>query len=78
MCKYLLLMGNFNSKVGEHKGEKYIGKFGLWQRNESGQRLIEFVEGNKLYIMNTLFKKSESRKWSWCSPDGKVKNEIDY
>lgn len=28
--------------------------------------------------MNTFFKKKPQRKWTWLSPDGKTKNEIDY
>ena len=28
--------------------------------------------------MNTLFQKKIERRWTWRSPDGKTKNEIDY
>ena len=28
--------------------------------------------------MNTQFQKKAGRKWTWRSPDGNTKNEIDY
>lgn len=28
--------------------------------------------------MNTFFRKRESRKWTWRSPNGEHKNEIDF
>ena len=46
------------------------GKFGLGVRNEAGQRLIEFCQGNALVIANTLFQKHKNRLYTWTSPDG--------
>ncbi|XP_072016606.1 craniofacial development protein 2-like [Amphiura filiformis] len=67
-------------KVGKREdGEECtIGKFGSGERNDRGDRLIEFSISNKLKIMNTFFKKPASRKWTWRSPDGSTKNEIDF
>lgn len=28
--------------------------------------------------MNTFFRKAPQRKWTWMSPDGTTKNEIDF
>ena len=28
--------------------------------------------------MNTHFQKKSGRRWTWRSPDGRTKNEIDY
>ena len=28
--------------------------------------------------MNTQFQKKAGRRWTWRSPDGNIKNEIDY
>lgn len=28
--------------------------------------------------MNTFFKKNPNRKWTWISPDGRTRNEIDF
>ena len=54
------------------------GKFGLGMRNEAGQRLIEFCQENALVIANTLFQQHKRRLYTWTSPDGKHRNQIDY
>ena len=46
--------------------------------NERGDRLVEFAESRKLHIGNSKYKKRDTRKWTWKSPDGYVKNEIDF
>ena len=45
-------------------------------RNEAGQRLIEFCQESTLVIANTLFHKR--RLYTWTSPDGQHRNQIDY
>ena len=55
-----------------------IGKFGLGVRNEAGKRLIEFCQENALVIANTLFQKHKRRFYTWTSPDGQYRNQIDY
>ena len=54
------------------------GKFGLEIRNEAGQRLIEFCQENALVIANTLFQQHKRRLYTWTSPDGQHRNQIDY
>ena len=54
------------------------GKFGLGVRNEAGQRLIEFCQENALVIANTLFQQHKRRLYTWTSPDGQHRNQIDY
>ena len=39
---------------------------------------MEFAASRKLYIGNSKYKKRDTRKWTWKSPDGYVKNEIDF
>lgn len=77
---YKIVMGDFNAKVGlqEQQEEMTVGKHGLGERNERGTRLVQFAKANNLTITNTLFKKKENRKWTWRSPNGITKNEIDY
>ena len=48
----------------------------MW--NEAGQRLIEFCQENTLVIENTLFQKHKRRLYTWTSPDGQHRNQIDY
>jgi len=55
-----------------------MGKFGVGERNDRGDRLLEFADSRGFKIMNTFFKKKASRKWTWRSPNGTTKNEIDF
>ena len=50
----LYLIGDWNAKVGSQETPGVTGKFGLWVRNEAGQRLIEFYQENALVIAKTL------------------------
>ena len=52
--------------------------FDYVERNDSGTRLAQFAMADDMYVSNTYFKKKNSRKWTWRSPNGSVKNEIDY
>ena len=47
-------------------------------RNEAGQRLIEFCQENTLVIANTLFQQHKRRLYTWTSPDGQYREQIDY
>ena len=40
--------------------------------------LIEFCQENTLVIANTLFQKHKRRLYTWTSPDGQHRNQIDY
>ena len=53
------------------------GKFGLGMQNEAGQRLLEFCQENALVIANTLFQQHKRRLYTWTSPDGQHRNQID-
>ena len=54
------------------------GKFGLGVQNEVGQTLTELCQENALVIANTLFQKHKKRLYTWTSPDGQYKNQIDF
>ncbi|KAL0832887.1 hypothetical protein ABMA28_001036 [Loxostege sticticalis] len=74
-----VVMGDFNAKLGKRgDGELKVGEFGYGQRNSRGQRLAEFLEKEDLFMMNSFFRKPPQRKWTWMSPDGSTKNEIDF
>ena len=53
--KNVLIIGDWNAKVGSQETPGVTGKFGLEVQNETGQRLIEFCQENALVIGNTLF-----------------------
>ena len=51
----LLIIGDWNAKVGSQETPGVTGKFGLGVQNEAGQRLVEFCQENALVVVNTLF-----------------------
>lgn len=79
-AEYTIVMGDFNAKIGRcQPGEESImGKFGVGERNERGDMLLEFAAQQGLVIANTYFKKNKNRYWTWESPDGNTKNQIDF
>jgi len=40
--------------------------------------LVDFLSREEMYCMNTFFQKKSQRRWTWKSPDGTARNEIDY
>ena len=53
-------------------------KFGFRVWNEAGQRLQEFCQENTWVIANTLFQQHKRQLYTWTSPDGQYRNQIDY
>ena len=49
----LFIIAYWNAKVRSQETSGVTGKFGLWVRNEAGQRLIEFCQENVLVIAIT-------------------------
>lgn len=78
--KHIILMGDFNAQVGarQNNEEHVLGKFGHGKRSRNGEKLVEFLMEHNLTVLNSTFKKNTRNKWTWISPDGSFKNEIDY
>ncbi|CAH2096957.1 unnamed protein product [Euphydryas editha] len=79
--KNIIVMGDFNAQVGirNNSGEEYtVGKYGQGKRSKNGSRLVTFALENKLKILNSFYKKKETKRWTWMSPNGIHKNEIDF
>ena len=74
----LFILGDWNAKVGSQETPGATGKFGLGVQNEAGQRLKKFCQENALAIANTLFQQHKRRLYTWTSPDGQHRNQIDY
>lgn len=79
-AKFTIIIGDFNARVGAGTDAdmSYVAAFGLGKRNRRGQAMVDFLNKEKIYCLNTFFEKHHKRKWTWRSPDNKVKNEIDY
>lgn len=78
----LYVIGDFNAKVGNTRDDDHwstvTGGYGLGETNERGEMLLEFCAENNLVISNTCFKHHPRRLYTWRSPDGRTKNQIDY
>ena len=74
----LFIIGDWNAKVRSRETPGVTGRFGLGVQNEAGKRLIEFCQENSLVIANTLFQQHKRRLYTWRSPDGQHRNQIDY
>ncbi|EYC32574.1 hypothetical protein Y032_0003g1664 [Ancylostoma ceylanicum] len=76
---YKFVVGDFNAKLGKAEGDEYrIGKFGLGDRNENGSRLAGLLSSARLFHGNSIFIKKDYRRWTWESPNGTTRTEIDY
>ena len=74
----MVVMGDMNAKIGRGSVERYVGEFGLGDRNDRGDRLLEFVVEKDLYVANTHFQQPERRLYTWKSPGDIYRNQIDY
>ena len=74
----LYIIGDWKAKGGSKETPGVTGKFGFGIQNEARQRLIEFCQENALVISDTLFQQHKRRLYTWISPDGQHRNQIDY
>ena len=61
--KYKIITGDLNANTGTKTKEenfKSMGAFGIGERNERGDCLIEFAEEHNLIEANTLFQKPKT------------------
>ena len=73
-----IIIRDWSAKVGSQEIPGVTGKFGLGVQNEAGQRITEFCQENTLVIANTFFQQHKRRPYTWISPDGRYRNQIDY
>lgn len=76
----IIVMGDLNAKVGSvnTNRERHMGTQGLGVCNENGERFIEFCQNHDLTIGGSLFIHGDHHKYTWNSPDGVTKNQIDH
>ncbi|GFO47642.1 craniofacial development protein 2-like [Plakobranchus ocellatus] len=63
-CKFqdpLIIMGDFNAKVGTEKVDDTLGKHGLGIRNERGEKLIEWCQTNNIIVGNMVSTTSKEK-----------------
>ncbi|KAK6762037.1 hypothetical protein RB195_022941 [Necator americanus] len=76
---YKFVVGDFNAKLGKATEEEYrVERFGLGDRNENGNRLVELLPAARLFHENSLSMEKNNRRWTWESPNGATRAEIDH
>ncbi|GFS48612.1 craniofacial development protein 2 [Trichonephila inaurata madagascariensis] len=74
----LIMLGDFNSKVGVSKISKVVGNFGNSEVNTNGRRLIDLCEEYHLKIQNTFFDHEDIHKYTWYHKWNLSKSLIDF
>ena len=76
-----IIQGDLNAKIGTDNTDltTVMGKNALDSvRNNNGERLVDFCITNQLFIGGSRFPHKNIHKYTWTSPDGRTKNQIDH
>ena len=73
-----IIMGDWNSVVGDEPYSNIVGPHGLGRKNQRGQMLINFCERNGLIVTNTWFRKPKKRLYTWKAPGDRSRHQLDY
>ena len=77
----IILSGDLNAKLG-YKQEGEDGIVGIYdlksEKSDNRERLTSFCAINNLAITSTMFKHKDIHKYTWTSPNGQYKNQIDH
>lgn len=72
----IIVMGDFNVKVGQATEDKLLEPFGLGQRNQRGDRLVQFCSEKKGIIAHTIYKLPLRWTYTWMAPANKSGNIV--
>ena len=67
-----------NAKVGRGRFGEIVGSYGLGERNERGDKWVEWCVESEQVILNTWFRHHPRKLWTWRSPGDHYRNQIDY
>ena len=73
-----IVMGDFNSMVGETEVDGIVGAFSFGQRNHKGQLLIDYCKEKKFTNRSTQYQTAKKRRFTWKHPSGNNMSLIDY
>lgn len=73
----IIILGDFNARVGRQVGSRVIGRCGEEQVTDNGKRLIDICETFDLQIQNTFFQHKPIHQFTWSKP-GFQPSILDY
>jgi endonuclease/exonuclease/phosphatase family metal-dependent hydrolase len=73
-----IIMGDWNSVVGDESYRNFVGQHGPGRKNRIGQMLINFCERNGLMVTNTRFRKPKRRLYTWKAQGDRSRHQLDY
>ena len=76
----ILVIGDVNAHVGSDNTsrEDIVGKHGVGNMNDNGERLCDFSGPNTFIITGTIFPHKNIHNTTWRSPDGRTLNKIGH
>ena len=72
-----IILGDWNSVVGDESYWNIVGSHGLGRWNHKRQMLIDFCERNGLIVTNTWFKMPKRRLYTWKAPGDWRRHQLD-
>uniref|UniRef100_A0A914USY1 Reverse transcriptase domain-containing protein n=1 Tax=Plectus sambesii TaxID=2011161 RepID=A0A914USY1_9BILA len=73
-----IVLGDFNAVISSRQpGELFVSTHSASDHNARGNLLHDFCESQKLFAMNSFFRKGRTRRWTWQSPNNQTFNEIN-
>jgi len=72
----IILVGDFNGRIGNQPIPEYIGPYGEKATNHNGATLKDFCAFNKLKITNSFYRHKDIHKFTWEARG--TKSVIDY
>lgn len=76
--KEIVMMGDFNGRVGCRRDHDVVGQYGEDVLNDNGSRLIELCDQFSLKILNGYFQHKRVHRYTWTQPTKGQKSIIDY
>ena len=76
--KEIIMLGDFNGRIGKMNGSLVVGKYGEETVNDNGRRLIDLCESTSLKILNGFFPHKRIHQYTWVQPTKKLASIIDY
>ena len=74
----VLVMGDLNARVGNERIDDVVGPHGLGNRDDRGEKWVEWCIENNQIIGNTWFRHHARHLYTWKSPGDRSRSQIDY